>query len=115
MGNEEDLRGIKEANVAPNFGCTFGGAFFTINWLRMRFLAQMLAADWSNALFFEERNLFLAGSVSVLFSPLLCQSDARNLQNLHLHLGNCWGLVILEISSYAYTYTLKLCRIRVVT
>ena len=29
-GNEEDLRGTKEAKIAPNFGALLGGASFTL-------------------------------------------------------------------------------------
>ena len=38
--------------------------------------------------------VFLTGSVSVLFSLLLRQSDLRNSQNLHLHLGKVLGFNI---------------------
>ena len=43
-GNEEDLRGTKKANIAPNFGTYFRGHFDYKTWLKMRCLAEMLAS-----------------------------------------------------------------------
>ena len=47
--NEEDFRGTKTAESAPNSGALWGGHFYYKTWLEMRFLAKMLAEDQSNA------------------------------------------------------------------
>ena len=51
LGNEEDLRGTKQAKSAPSFGALLGGHFYYKTGFKMRFLAKMLAADKSNARF----------------------------------------------------------------
>ena len=50
-GHEEDLRGTKKANIAPNFAALLLGNFYYKTGAKMRFLAKMLAADQSNAIF----------------------------------------------------------------
>ena len=84
-GNEEDLRGTKNAKIAPNVGALFGGHYYYKIVLEMRFIAKMLAADRSNAEFScffwcflfrtrstttRDRNLQFRGAVSTGGSPL---------------------------------------------
>ena len=49
-GNEEDVRGTKNAKIAPKFGTLFwgGGAILTIKLGKIRLLAKMLATNQSN-------------------------------------------------------------------
>ena len=54
----------------------------------------------------SECKFFPTGSVIVLFSPLLCQSNLKNLQKWTYN-SKIGGLVVLGIYSYTYTYILK--------
>ena len=58
--------------------------------------------------YFQERKFFVStGSASVLFlaPDSLCQSDLRNLQKLHLHVRNVWGLPWATKSSQSTSYS----------